>query len=98
MSAEKIPLCFTIKEYMFWKKGGPPIDKNGCCRDCTPEYRDRMILEKRCEYPATYFYLDKDGGLVGKRQKFLPEEHQNDVRNFKNDKPKSNRRKRRDGA
>ena len=39
-----------------------------CCTDCTPEYRDRMIAEKRCKFPGTTFRL-VEGVIIGTRRK-----------------------------
>ena len=38
------------------------------CTDCTPEYRDRMITERRCKFPGTTFTVV--GGIItGDRKK-----------------------------
>jgi hypothetical protein len=34
------------------------------CRDCTPEYRDKMVSEGRCKYPETVFVIEH-GEMVG---------------------------------
>lgn len=63
-----MPPCFSDRddwnEYVqlhIRTRGGKVI----YCTDCTPEYRDRMIEQKRCSYPETVFVLDDDGELLG---------------------------------
>jgi hypothetical protein len=35
------------------------------CLDCSPEYRDRMVLQHRCRHPETVFISGRGDGMVG---------------------------------
>lgn len=47
------------------------VSKSNFCIDCTPEYKSRMLLAKRCEYPKAKFKITPGGELVGDN-KLLP--------------------------
>lgn len=74
------PKCFD--DYQQWMEWCRLADlsytpKSNICIDCTPEYKGKMLLAKRCEYPRAVFKTRADGELVGdcksmphKRKKF----------------------------
>ena len=38
------------------------------CEDCTPEYRDKMVAQRRCKFPGTVFTKVNEV-IVGERRK-----------------------------
>lgn len=65
------PRCFnTQDQFRLWvgaSRACPDNQKPACgiCTDCTPEYKQEMLLENRCEHPETRFTKDNDGFLCG---------------------------------
>jgi hypothetical protein len=63
------PPCFSTRlQFKMWMQsaritGG--IYENGICTDCTAEYQAKMIEQKRCMHPDTYFAPDQDGFTQG---------------------------------
>jgi hypothetical protein len=58
--AERKPDCFDsiiqYKEYMHFKRVSLENHiHRGVCADCTPEFKERMLTEGRCEHPETIF-------------------------------------------
>ena len=64
------PPCFNSSlEYKAWVQAARfsrPL--NGICTDCTKEYQERMITERRCEHPEVEFKPAPDKSIEG----FLP--------------------------
>lgn len=57
---EKEPACFNsesqYKEYLQLKRiSGEAHLYRGVCADCTPEFKEQMLTEGRCEHPETVF-------------------------------------------
>jgi hypothetical protein len=52
------PPCFTLDDWYPWKYYASGCQKKGAhyCEDCTPEYKRKMIIEKRCVHKETVFY------------------------------------------
>lgn len=44
------------------------------CSDCTPERKDEMVKQGRCQYPKTVFVI-AHGVLVGRRQGGKKKDH-----------------------
>ena len=68
----KIPLCWPIDklgDYKLWRESAlvsPPHPKSSICEDCTPEYQQQMIEQKKCENPEILFEIDNEGFLAGR--------------------------------
>jgi hypothetical protein len=61
------PRCTTQKEYRLWKRAASEVyAAYGFCTDCTPEYKEKMLAEGRCEHPKIIFRRDKDGYIFGR--------------------------------
>ena len=74
------PTCFNgqkeFKEWVKYARQSKPSEADGFCSDCTPEYRDKMIAQNRCQFPDTIFLMatTKVGNhteveLVGRRNR-----------------------------
>lgn len=65
---EGTPRCAnSTAEYEEWRHFSRfQFLPSGFCTDCTPEYKQKMMLEGRCDYPEIQFY-DNDG--------YLPEDY-----------------------
>jgi hypothetical protein len=73
-----VPECATEKEFRLWRISAREVYASyNFCTDCTLEYKERMILEGRCEKPDTIFLRDKDGFVFG-RPPFRPMEVDDD--------------------
>jgi hypothetical protein len=62
------PKCFDSQEqFKLWVEACRQVSAGNSfiCTDCLPEYQAKMIVEKRCSKPLTYF-IRQDGELVGK--------------------------------
>ena len=62
------PACFDSQEqFVLWRNAARQVSpgQSYICADCLPEYRDKMVQQKRCAKPLTYF-IRLDGELVGK--------------------------------
>lgn len=62
------PACFdSYEQFRLWKEAARAAYPGASyiCSDCTQEYRDRMISERRCAKPLTRF-IRVDGEMVGK--------------------------------
>lgn len=68
-----IPQCTTQAEYRRWKASGAYAAYN-FCTDCTPEYKEKMLKEGRCERPDIVFRTDRDGFLYGRPSTVKDEE------------------------
>ena len=58
--SDRVPSCFESKqqyqEYMYWKRLSLETHLHrGVCADCTPEFKERMLSEGRCDHPETVF-------------------------------------------
>lgn len=64
-SPARMPACYS--DPVAWRMWC--ADRRGLkapCTDCTPEHRDRMHAQGRCERPETLFVVDtQSGDLVG---------------------------------
>lgn len=52
------PKCFTDAQWHSWKAAARMSRPSGLhtyCEDCTPSYRDRMLVAGRCAFPNTHF-------------------------------------------
>jgi len=60
------PLCFADQEsFDIWQElARNAYAVTGPCTDCTPEYQQQMIKEKRCENPDIRFKI-VEGEYVG---------------------------------
>jgi hypothetical protein len=63
------PRCFpTHKHFAIWmqaaKHTGGCFDV-GHCTDCTPEYKNRMMAQRRCDHPEIQFAPDEHGFIQG---------------------------------
>jgi hypothetical protein len=68
------PRCTNKKEYKVWKRAASKAyAAYGFCTDCTPEYKEKMLAEGRCEHPGIVFAIDEDGDVFG-RPKLVKEE------------------------
>jgi hypothetical protein len=74
------PTCFNdpkeFKDWVRYARQSKPSESDSFCTDCTPDYRDKMVAEKRCQFPDTIFVLTttKVGNhieteLVGRRSR-----------------------------
>lgn len=73
-----VPRCATAEDYKNWRHYAREVyAAYNFCTDCTPEYKERMCREGRCEKPDTIFLKDKDGFLFG-RPPFKPMEVSDD--------------------
>jgi hypothetical protein len=65
---EGTPRCAnSTAEYEEWRHFSRfQFLPSGFCTDCTPEYKQKMMLEGRCDYPEIQFY-ENDG--------YLPEDY-----------------------
>lgn len=67
------PGCFTEDEWLHWVASEIvdhlPIDPNGFCSACTPEFKASQIARGGCYHPWVEFEND-DGGVVGTRPGF----------------------------
>lgn len=74
------PTCFNdpqeFKDWVRYARQSKPPALDSFCTDCTPEYRDKMIAENRCQFSDTIFVLitTKVGNhteteLVGRRSR-----------------------------
>lgn len=64
------PRCFDSDEqWAEWKNLARIANtrKVKFCVDCLPPYRDAMIRQGRCAYPATAFVVEQGGAIVGVR-------------------------------
>lgn len=64
------PRCFDSDEqWMEWQEFARMANtrKAKFCVDCLPLYRDAMIRQGRCAYPATAFVVEQGGAIVGVR-------------------------------
>lgn len=57
---DRKPECFDSKsqyqEYMYWKRLSLETHiHRGVCADCTPEFKEQMLTQGRCEHPETIF-------------------------------------------
>lgn len=62
------PKCFDSHEqFVLWRQAARHASpgQSFICADCLPEYQAKMIKQKRCVKPLTYF-IRQDGELVGK--------------------------------
>jgi hypothetical protein len=72
------PKCFhNHQQFVIWMAAAR--NTGGCfeasyCTDCTPEYKARMLAEKRCDHPDIVFGPDEHGFIQGMVQ--LPEQQQ----------------------
>lgn len=62
----RCPPCFdSAEQYREWQKlkrlSYQWQGQQGVCFDCTPEYKEKMMCEGRCQHPETVFvtYIDK---------------------------------------
>jgi len=65
-----VPACFSSQsQFKTWRHSGniEGFAKNGYCIDCLPSYQQRMAGLDRCAYPDTFFALDADGFIEGRR-------------------------------
>lgn len=58
---ESHPDCFhnatEYRQYVWlMRQADAPVD-NGYCLDCSPEYKNQMMQEGRCEHPETRFVV-----------------------------------------
>ena len=58
--SEAQPSCFSSRkqyqEYMHWKRVSLEAHLHrGVCADCTPEFKEQMLAEGRCDHPETVF-------------------------------------------
>lgn len=59
------PLCFNSDEdYLEWQRmaaivAGANGQRAHYCIDCTPEFKQAMLTEGRCEHPETRFIEDR---------------------------------------
>lgn len=67
------PPCFdSEQQFVQWVQLASTARTNGksamigYCRDCTPEYAERMRREKRCIQPQVVFAEEEDGEVVGR--------------------------------
>ena len=65
------PPCFPSESvWQAWRENSRmnyiPLSE-GFCTDCTPEYKAKMVEERRCLWPCVGFKTDSDGMLYGKR-------------------------------
>lgn len=61
-----VPKCANSpEEYSNWTAANR-LSRSyfGFCTDCTQEYQTKMIMEKRCKYPAVSFDENGDGFLI----------------------------------
>ena len=63
----QVPECSTAEEYRLWRNSAREVyAAYNFCTDCTPEYKEQMLREGRCEKPDTIFLQDKDGFTFGR--------------------------------
>jgi len=63
----QVPECSTAEEYRLWRHSAREVyAAYNFCTDCTPEYKEQMLREGRCEKPDTIFLQDKDGFTFGR--------------------------------
>ena len=63
-------MCSDPETYLLWRESARRVIPHyGFCADCTPEYQQRMIVEKKCEHPETLFEIDSDGFIGGTLKK-----------------------------
>lgn len=62
------PKCFdSYEQFVLWRQAARHSNpgQSYICADCLPDYKNKMINEKRCAKPLAYF-IRLDGELVGK--------------------------------
>lgn len=70
--ASKLPKCWPVdkvKDFVLWKDAARTSainQKSSVCEDCTPEYKERMLNEGKCENPEIVFAIDEDGFIFGR--------------------------------
>lgn len=58
------PRCFdSDQQWNDWREVAAGV--SGPCADCTPEYRDRMLAERRCSRPEVVFMREAGGDVFG---------------------------------
>lgn len=62
----KNPPCFTPEQWKSYRRF--LSDGSSYCRDCTPEFKDRMCDQRKCEHPGVTFKFVTGEGLVGVRK------------------------------
>lgn len=69
--------CFTPAQWQVFVKAEKELAAAGkfvypvagFCAECTPRYKNEMMVRGRCRHPDVVFEKDEDGQLVGVRKK-----------------------------
>ena len=67
----RFPLCFESREqYAEWlemARVSHPAAGHGFCNDCKAEFKEKMLAERRCEFPEVRFKVTSEGAVEGFR-------------------------------
>ena len=67
-------ICFSHAEWKAWTRASyhcRPDARDYACADCTPEFKARMLAERKCMWPCVQFVTEEDGGIRGIRMSLL---------------------------